>query len=218
MGDIAASGGYYAAAAAREVYASPLTITGSIGIFTGKFNAASLFDWIGVKSTPVGLGDTTSDIYEPWTENERMRVEADMLYRYQTFLAQIASTRALTAEEFDKVARGHVWLGDAALERRIVDRKGGLLDAIRRAEALAGLSPNEAEYKIYPETGITVSAGIGVTMSRWLGFSVADDVKQVSALDALVRVLKSSEASAVLPLFHRSEEALMLPYDHLVIE
>ncbi len=218
MGDIAASGGYYAAAAAREVYASPLTITGSIGIFTGKFNAASLFDWIGVKSTPVGSGDKTSDMYEPWTANERARVEADMLYRYQTFLTQIASTRALTAEEFDKVARGHVWLGDAALERRIVDRKGGLLDAIRRAEALAGLPSNEAEYKIYPETGITISAGIGVTMSRWLGLSVADDVKTTSALDALVRVLKSSEASAVLPLFHRSEEALMLPYDHLVIE
>lgn len=218
MSNIAASGGYYAAASAREVYATPLTITGSIGIFTGKFNAASLFKWIGVKSRTVGEGQPYSDIYQPWTDDERRRTEADMLYRYNTFLAQIATTRALTADEFDKVGRGHVWLGSAAVANRIVDHPGGLLDAIRRAESIAGIPENEATYKIYPKSGLSITASIGTSMSSWLGLNASEDAHQAGALKVLQRVLKSAEANAVLPLLHGSEEALMLPYDYLIVE
>lgn len=218
MGDMAASGGYYAAAGAREVFATPVTITGSIGIFTGKFNAASLFSWLGVKSTAIPAGRTNTDIYEPWTDDEKKRVEADMLFRYHTFLTQIASTRALTADEFDKVARGRVWLGDAALTHRIVDRSGGLLDAIHRAEALAGVPDGEAEYRIYPGSTFAVSAGIGAQAAQWLGLDAPLTAQDTALTSLLTRLAEAAESSAVLPLFYASEEMLMLPDDLLIVE
>lgn len=204
MGNTAASGGYYAAAGADEIFASPLTITGSIGIFTGKFSANALLEWLGVSSTPITMGEVTSSLWEPWTERERERVEAGITYRYQLFLNQIATTRMQSAAQIDKAARGRVWSGKHALDERLVDQSGGLLDALKRAEELAGYTPNELAVE---QIEMSEESGFAFGVTELLNIQQPE----VTGASILRKLVGKDGLSHVLPLFYESESALMLP-------
>ena len=170
MGNVAASGGYYVAAGADEIFASPNTLTGSIGIFAGKFSISELADFIGLSATRLERGEKSGlfDIYEPWTSGERESVARSITYLYKLFLQQIARTRPMTTDEIDAVARGRIWAGDAAREKELVDRRGGLMDAIERAEELAGLEAGEATYQTYPELPALLSLNAESDAKQWL--------------------------------------------------
>jgi len=219
MGNMAASGGYYAAAGANTIFASPNTITGSIGIFTGKFNAEGLFRWLGLSSTPITMGQTSSSLWEPWTDDERRRVEAGIMYRYQVFLNQIASTRNQSAEHIDKSARGRVWSGSAALSNRLVDRSGGLLEAIAHAEELAGYEKGELKVEAVTMGSTGLDIGFGAKLARAFGISSAPTSNSASnfgLMATIQSILKSPTAQALLPLYYPSETPLMLP-EHAII-
>lgn len=141
MGAVAASGGYYIAVAADAIVASPATITGSIGVFTGKLVLRDLLERLGVGLETVRTNANADawSIEAPFTPEQRARREAEADLVYADFLERVADGRNLTTEAVDRVARGRVWTGADARERGLVDELGGFRTALRRAKILAGL-------------------------------------------------------------------------------
>lgn len=141
MGDVAASGGYWISAPAKKVFADPMTITGSIGVFGVLFNFENLGKKIGVSSDAV-LSAPLAELEtarRPKTPEE-MKIFQDATNRiYGKFLKLVADARGMTVQEVDGIAQGQVWLGVFAKEKNLVDGFGGLRDAIEYAREDAGL-------------------------------------------------------------------------------
>jgi protease-4 len=140
MGAVAASGGYYASMAADAIVANPGTITGSIGVVTGKLVARDLKDRLGIGSDSVRTNANADawSVNKPFTDEQHAHVEAEADLFYTDFVQRVAQGRNMTVEDVDAVARGRVWTGADALERGLVDELGGLRTAIDRAKVLAG--------------------------------------------------------------------------------
>ena len=145
LGDVAASGGYFIAAACARIYAAPSTLTGSIGIFTGKFDVSGLAAKIGVslESYERGLHAGIDSLYRPYTDEERVAILAKLRYFYSRFVDEVARGRHMKPADVDAIARGHIWSGDAGLRRGLVDEFGGLMDAVAEAKRRAGLGEND---------------------------------------------------------------------------
>lgn len=141
MGSVAASGGYYIAVAADAIVASPATITGSIGVITGKLVIRDLLERLGVglDSVRTNANADAWSIETPFTPEQRAHREAEADLVYADFLERVADGRNLTTEAVDRIARGRVWTGADAHERGLVDELGGFRTALRRAKILAGL-------------------------------------------------------------------------------
>ncbi len=146
MGDLAASGGYYVAMGADVLVAQPGTITGSIGVFSGKFSLRGLYDKIGLSRETVARGRhaTLFSDYHPWDASGRAKVHDLMAAFYRDFVGKAAEHRGKTYEQADALARGRVWSGQDALERGLVDRLGGLDAAIEVAKEKAGLRADQS--------------------------------------------------------------------------
>ena len=140
MGAVAASGGYYVSMAADAIVANPGTITGSIGVVTGKLVARELKDRLGVGSDSVRTNPNADawSVNAPFTAEQHAQVEAEADLFYTDFVERVAKGRRLTVEAVDAVARGRVWTGADAKEHRLVDELGGLRTAITSAKMLAG--------------------------------------------------------------------------------
>lgn len=145
MGAVAASGGYYVSMAADAILANPGTITGSIGVLTGKLVARDLKDRLGVGSDGVRTNANADawSIDAPFTEAQQAQVEAEADLVYTDFVRRAAEGRGLSVDDVEQVARGRVWMGADALERGLVDELGGLRSAIRRAKAVAGIDEDD---------------------------------------------------------------------------
>jgi len=141
MGDIAASGGYWISMTSDVIYAEPTTITGSIGIFGLFPDASKTMDTIGVHSN----GTTTTwlagalDPLRPLDPRVGELLQSVINSGYQDFIGKVATSREKSTEEVDAVAQGRVWSGSQALERGLVDKMGGLKDAIADAAERAKL-------------------------------------------------------------------------------
>ncbi|MGH3677952.1 MAG: signal peptide peptidase SppA [Mycobacterium sp.] len=157
MGAVAASGGYYVSIGADAIVANPGTITGSIGVVTGKLVARELKGRLGVGSDSLRTNENADawSINEPFTEEQRARVEAEADLFYTDFVERVGLGRKLPVDAVDAVARGRVWTGSDALERGLVDELGGLRTAITRAKVLAGLD-EDADVRIisYPGSSL----------------------------------------------------------------
>jgi protease-4 len=153
MGEVAASGGYYIAAASDSIVAQPNTITGSIGIFALWFNAQGLLNnKMGITTDVVKTGEF-SDFLSPTrkvTEMERNIFQGQIEEGYDIFLSRVAQGRDMSKEAVMTVASGRVWTGNQAKENGLVDVLGGLDTAIEIAAAKAGLGD---DYRVvyYPE-------------------------------------------------------------------
>ncbi len=142
MGDVAASGGYYVAAGADEIWAEPSTITGSIGVFVGHFDAEELLGKLGLNLTTVKRG-ASADLFSvsrDLTDAERQTLQSWVDGFYDQFLDRVAEGRRLAKPEVDAIARGRVWTGAQAQVRKLVDHLGGLEGAIAAAKERAELS------------------------------------------------------------------------------
>jgi len=141
MGAVAASGGYYISMGADAIVANPGTITGSIGVLTGKLIVRDLKDRLGVRSDTVRTNANADawSIDAPFTPEQQAHREAEADLYYTDFVERVAQGRNLSTEAVEVVARGRVWTGADALERGLVDELGGLETAVRRAKVLAGL-------------------------------------------------------------------------------
>jgi protease-4 len=151
MGSVAASGGYYIAAPAKQIFALPLTITGSIGIFYGKADVSELLAKIGVnvevrKTTP--RADAES-FFRGFTDDERVELRHKIGQFYDVFLDRVSQGRHMTKEEVDAVGQGRVWAGQQAIEHHLVDSMGGLRHALAAAREAARL-PEDAPITEHP--------------------------------------------------------------------
>lgn len=143
MGDVAASGGYLVAAGTDAIVAEPSTLTGSIGVFALKPDLSGLLAKLQIarEAHPRGENAQLASMAKPWSASERRAVERQIDVFYDLFVARVAEGRKLAPEDVEKVAGGRVWTGQQALDRRLVDALGSLLDAVALARTRAGLGP-----------------------------------------------------------------------------
>ncbi|HWM88642.1 MAG TPA: S49 family peptidase, partial [Kofleriaceae bacterium] len=127
LGDVAASGGYFAAAGCDTILADPMTVTGSIGIFTGKFDFSGLLGRVGVSWSTYKRGATADmdSFLRAYSEDEQRLMKRKLHYYYGRFIKAVADGRNLTTGKVDAVGRGHVWTGTQAKPIRLIDRFGG---------------------------------------------------------------------------------------------
>jgi protease IV len=157
MGAVAASGGYYVSMCADAIVANPGTITGSIGVVTGKLVARDLKDRLGVGSDAVRTNANADawSVNAPFTPEQHAQVEAEADLFYSDFVQRVAQGRHLSVEAVEAVARGRVWTGADALDHGLVDELGGLQAAVRRAKVLAGLD-EDAKVRLVSYPGSSV--------------------------------------------------------------
>jgi protease-4 len=143
LGAVAASGGYYIASAADEIWADPATLTGSIGIYYGKVDFQQLAERVGVNVEIMGRGRRSgaTSLFRPFTDDERARLQEMITAMYQLFLTRVAEGRDMTVEEVDALGQGRIFSGDRALRDGLVDHLGGLGSALARARERANVAP-----------------------------------------------------------------------------
>jgi protease-4 len=145
MSDVAGSGGYWISMSADKIIAQPQTLTGSIGVISGKFNVIGLAAKLGVTTDEITFG-AHADIFSPFrpmSDADHALFKKQIRWIYNRFTAQAAAGRKMTPEAVDKIGRGRVWTGRQAKELGLVDDLGGLPKAIEAAKALAGIGAGE---------------------------------------------------------------------------
>lgn len=132
MGGMAGSGGYWIATDATRIFALPSTLTGSIGVVSGKFAAPALMEKIGVNWEGVQIGENADmwSFTKPFSEDGRARMNAMIDNMYGAFIDRVAKGRKLSPETVERIARGRVWTGNQALAIGLVDQLGGYHDAL----------------------------------------------------------------------------------------
>lgn len=153
MSDYAASGGYYISCGADKIYAEPVTITGSIGIFGLIPNIRGLVtDKLGVTTYPIYTNPAGAqpDIFAPMTESQRAGMQSYVDRGYELFVKRVASGRKKTVEQIKAIAEGRVWDGREALRIGLVDKLGGLDTAL--ADMARELGVESWSVERYPKT------------------------------------------------------------------
>jgi len=149
MSDVAGSGGYWIAMNADKIVAQPQTLTGSIGVVSGKFNMAKLFDKLGITAERIALGKR-ADMFTSFrslTEEERTLLKTEILWIYDKFITKVSLGRNLEKEDVDKIGRGRVWTGQQAKDLGLIDDIGGLSKAIELVKELISI-PQEEDVKL----------------------------------------------------------------------
>ncbi|HEY2890690.1 MAG TPA: signal peptide peptidase SppA [Dongiaceae bacterium] len=185
MAGVAASGGYFVAAPAAAIVAEPGTITGSIGVFGGKFLFKDLLAKIGVTVDGVSTGtnalmeSTTQD----YTPDQWAKVEADLDRVYADFIDKVGQGRHLGKQAVEAIAKGQVWSGTAAKQNGLVDQLGGLMTAVALLRPLAKIAPDaQVAIEPYPSKNDRLQAAI----ARLMGTS--NDTANATSLTRLLRV------------------------------
>lgn len=208
MGPYAASGGYYVSAGADSIVALPTTITGSIGIFGGKFVIGEALNrYAGINSDAVTAGSPYVNMFtanRTFTNAERQQFAAMIDRGYQGFLGVVAEGRKMTPEQARAVARGRVWTGAQAKERGLVDELGGLQTAIARAKQLAEIDEDSAvTLKLFPKPKSPVEElrelfGVSSEGARAAAVlaAVMGDERISRALDAVLAARQGAQVKA----------------------
>lgn len=187
MGGTAASGGYWIATAADEIWASPATITGSIGVFSIVPTFESSLEKIGVYTDGVGTTPLSrSDLLSPLNEAMSTVLQSSVENQYRKFLQLVADARGMDIEDVDLVAQGQVWTGTQAINRGLIDNLGTMEDAIEAAARIARIDDYTWRYIEKP-----LSPGEQVLQSMIQNFGMA---ASMSSLAASVGLRTSSRA------------------------
>jgi protease-4 len=142
MGTYAASGGYWISSAADSIVAQPSTLTGSIGVYGGKFAVGDALARFGVDSRPLHVGGDYSEAFaagQGFTPDQRAKFAGWMDHIYAGFINRVAEGRKLPPERVREIAKGRVWTGEQAKALGLVDQLGGFYDAVDKARTLAKL-------------------------------------------------------------------------------
>lgn len=149
MANTAASGGYYVSGVRGvEVWASPLTLTGSIGVVAGKYEASGLLAKLGIKRVAVTSGPRANynSWSTPWSDVELAKLAEDLDAAYHDFVSKMADARQMSHESLHAVAQGRVWTGEQARQHRLVDRLGTLYDVCQALSPALGAPLGELNF------------------------------------------------------------------------
>jgi protease-4 len=207
MSDLAASGGYYISVPGQVIVAQPGTLTGSIGIFAGKFVIDGTLNKVGVTTETVKSGKN-ADIYSPFARfspEQRQKVGQYMEGFYKSFITKVADGRHSTPERIDAVAQGRVWTGAQAKDRGLVDALGGLDTAVSIAKERAHIPADEevdlvvysarrSFYEALTELGRSSSA-----LGAWGVLMNAAQRQAAASLLAPVTSFRRGEPLALMP-------------------
>ena len=191
MGGVVASGGYFISVTANRIVAQPGTITGSIGVLTGKISFNKTLGLIGANSEQVSVGSNTlmGSPLSPYTPEQLVILNRHADVIYDDFTAKVAAGRKLPLDKVRAVARGRVWSGTDAQTHGLVDRLGGFWTAAGEAAALAKVPVGEMAFKIYPRR-----TGLWGSLSRLMGgmdasFGLLGRIESLLNLPALQALL-----------------------------
>ncbi len=206
MGDVAASGGYYMAVPATAIVAQPGTITGSIGVVTGKYVLKGAFDKLGIGTDSVSDGKN-AQIYSPFrafTPEERAKVEGQMQATYDLFVSRVAEGRRSSPDKIHAIAQGRVWTGQQAHEFGLVDELGGLDRAIALAKEHAKLDAGKpVTLVIYPQKrsfADLVANPLGLSLGASLELATRrPEARLVDAVADRLRLFRRGETLALMP-------------------
>jgi protease IV len=210
MSDLAASGGYYISMAGDVIVAQPGTLTGSIGIYTGKFVTGGTFEKLGanIEATSQGRNAEINSPERRFNDEERAKVHESLQAFYDQFVEKVAEARHSTPEKIDQVAQGRVWTGQQAKEVGLVDQLGGLQDAVAVAKQRARIAADEeVELVVYPPRrsfyellSETIDAPARLsTAEAIVSLLGGRDRKLLAALLAPSRLFRSGEMLAYMP-------------------
>lgn len=207
--DLAASGGYFIAAGCDVIFAKPMSITGSIGIFYGKFDLSGLLAKVGITTDTYKRGKRADveSLYRPYSAEERAVLMDKLKYMYGRFVGAVAEGRGMKKDEVDGVGRGHVWSGTMAKANKLVDRFGGLGDAIDEAKRRMGLSPG-TRVQIYELPSLP--PGLLGTLGKLIGLRAEAQVLGPTDLPVIRSLLQGVPGSV---LVDPSQPQARLPFD-----
>ncbi len=201
VGDMAASGGYYIASAAKEVFAHSSSLVGSIGVVGGKISIGKLSKRIGVNPVVLQGGDNAAwaTIVRPLNDSERKAFEHMLRDTYNRFISRVATGRGMAPEKVQAAAEGRVMTGAEGKTRGLVDAIGGLGATLTRARELGQVGP-EAGVEVWPpQKGIlnALADALGVGEARLSESALREELAlvglPVSQIAALVELAKGHE-------------------------
>ncbi len=208
MGHVAASGGYYVATAGQFIVADATTRTGSIGIFLPKVDLSGVLAKFGVAVDSLGFGKRAGmhSWFHPYSEDERKAAQAGIQASYDVFTQRVANARGLTLEQVDALARGRVWAGVRAIELGLVDRYGGLREAVLKAEELVGVRHGRLEIGEYP-----AKPGIIEQIQALFGLKLPVPLRAAEPVGSLAeRMLLGSQYGPILAILARLPASMWL--------
>jgi protease-4 len=192
MGGVAASGGYYISLSANRIVAEPGTITGSIGVLTGKVSIDRSLALAGVGSASVGVGRNAlyDSEFQPYTPDQLAALDREVDAIYADFTSKVAKGRKLPLAQVQDIAKGRVWSGADGRAHGLVDELGGLWTATDAAKKLAGIAPSErVSFRFYPR-----QRGLFEALSDLFGSSQAG----ARAVQGFVTLMNAAPVRAVV--------------------
>ena len=201
MGNVAASGGYYIACNANKIFAESTTITGSIGVFGMMPNFSTLSEKIGIHTEQVSTHNNSANYspFVPLTENFRGFTQESVERIYKTFVNRVATGRKMTFEQVDEIGQGRVWTGAEALKIGLVDKIGGMDEALAEASKLAKIKDYRTiNYPEYEKDLFEMFAGMSFASTKEeliieeIGaenYKLLQRIKEVSARKGIQTVL-----------------------------
>jgi len=208
MSDLAASGGYYIAMAAPYIVSQPGTLTGSIGVITGKIVTGGTWQKVGanIESVHNGKNAEINSPARPFNESERAKVQAGIDAFYDTFVEKAAQSRHMPPEKLNSLAQGRVWTGRQAKQVGLVDALGGLDAALAVAKQRAGIAPDASVEVVFYPPKRSVYEMIAQSFKSETSAALAiqsmlspQERRAVSLITAPMRLFRPGEPLAILP-------------------
>lgn len=207
MSTYAASGGYWISSEASAIVAQPTTLTGSIGVYGGKFAVAPALAKLGIDMRPTGVGGDYAGAFslgQPFTPTQRAAFGGWMDRIYANFLTRVATGRKLSPERVAEIAKGRVWTGAQAKGIGLVDEVGGFYQAVDKARQLAKLDADTPLRRMTPQSGALESLqralGVSAGSARSLAAAawVFGDPRAQQLLDQLAEARMRSDGKATV--------------------
>jgi protease-4 len=200
MGNVAGSGGYYVSCGAHTIFADDTTITASIGVVGGKLVTSGLWNWAGVNWVPHQRGKNADLLSsaKKWDEQQRQRIRKWMDDVYTVFKSRVVAGREKKlAKPIEEMAGGRVYTGKQALDLGLVDKIGGLDDAVKFAAAQANLG--DYEVRVIPKSKNLLE----MFMEAFTGKQEDEDQFSLSASTRTLLQADSPLMQSVLPLLQQ---------------
>lgn len=217
MSDVAASGGYYISMGADKIVAQPSTITGSIGIFGGKFNINGLYkDYLGMNTEAITRGKNADfySEYKNFSEEELTKLQKYMDEFYIDFTSKAAQGRNMKVEAIDNIGQGRVWSGVRGKEIGLVDELGGLQKSIQVAKELAQLPANSSPQLVeFPK----VSGFAAMLADLEEGAAISQEIKQSQMRHAIenempTEMKETFRALSIIKTMEKEHVFALMPY------